>query len=327
MRAQGNYVQSMILTSFQYIELFLKSLHHYKYVCNAVMICMHGTVSIILHIIVRVSWIQKTYNINTKCYIYYAELCSPDRDIYFLIDTTSSNNRKQFCQLEYGVEQVIAALDPGSDMSGTRIGAIFYPRRIRVSGRYELSSSVFFKLGSSCSEVMPKYHAMIDSFYHRPDPYIDGKTNPYDEYVQIIGTFPAVAIRKVTDQIQQSIDSGESSTRRRLIVVITDGNNQGTSEELIRDVTALTKVSTGVTIVAVGNSRYFIDRSNQEKQEFNASLNLIADGNSSNVLISEDSTEVAIQLVQKMVQLGVLCENQGERYNIITFNNFIQVNA
>ena len=246
-------------------------------------------------------------------------ICSPDRDIYFLIDTTSSNNRKQFCQLEYGVEQVIAALDPGSDMSGTRIGAIFYPRRTRVSGKTVLSSSIFFKLGSSCSEVMPKYHAMIDSFYHRPDPYIDGKTNPYDEYVQILGTFPAVAIRKVTDQIQQSIDSGEPSTRRRLIVVITDGNNQGTSEELIRDVTALTEVSTGVTIIAVGNSRYFINKPANLIKKFKDDLNLIADGNSSNVLISEDSTEVAIQLVQKMQQLGVLCENQGERYNIHNF--------
>ena len=49
--------------------VFLKSLHHYKYVCNAFMICMHGTVSIILHVTVRVSWIQKTYKINAKCYI------------------------------------------------------------------------------------------------------------------------------------------------------------------------------------------------------------------------------------------------------------------
>ena len=218
------------------------------------------------------------------------------------------------------MEQMIAALDPGSGMSGTRIGAIFYPKRTRVSGKYVLSSSVFFKLGSSCSEVMPKYHAMIDSFYHRPDPYIDGKTNPYDEYVQILGTFPAVAIRKVTDQIQQSIDNGEPSTRQRLIVVMTDGNNQGTNEELIRDVTALTKVSTRVKIIAVGNSRYFINKPANLIKKFKDDLNLIADGNSSNVLISEDSTEVAIQMVQKMQQLGYLCDNQCERYIIHNFS-------
>ena len=49
--------------------IFQIIIHHYKYVCDAVVICMHGTVSIILHISVRASWIQKTYDINTKCYI------------------------------------------------------------------------------------------------------------------------------------------------------------------------------------------------------------------------------------------------------------------
>ena len=44
-------------------------IHHYKYVCDVVMICMHGTVSIILHVTVHASWIQMTCNINTKCYI------------------------------------------------------------------------------------------------------------------------------------------------------------------------------------------------------------------------------------------------------------------
>ena len=42
--------------------VFLKSLHHYKYICDAVMICIHETVSIILHITVHASWIQKTCN-------------------------------------------------------------------------------------------------------------------------------------------------------------------------------------------------------------------------------------------------------------------------
>ena len=227
--------------------------------------------------------------------------CDADQDIYFLIDATLSNNRLAFCQTHYGVELMIAAMNPGNDLIGTRIGSILYPKIPRGGTPVPYN---FFNVGTSCGEIVGKYNTMIDGFYNQEF------DNPYENYVRGEGTYPAETITKLTQNIQASINSGEPKTRRRIVVVVTDGNNDGNSNELVQAVSNLAVVSPSVTIIAAGNDNgYRFEPSLQ--QRFREELTTIANGNANNVVIRQDSLQLAIALVEKMKNTGALCEEQG----------------
>ena len=230
------------------------------------------------------------------------EKCDPNQDVYFLIDTTLSNNRLAFCQTHYGVELMIAAINPGGDLVGTRMGSILYPKVDR--GETPVANN-FFNIGTSCGEILGDYNTMIDAFYNQEFP-----DNPYEDYVRGEGTYPAVTISKLTGNIKAD---GAPANRRRIVVVVTDGNNDGDTTELRQAVSELAAL--GVTIIAAGNDNGYRNEPDLIER-FRQELIIIANGNANNVVIRQDSLKLAAALVEKMRELEALCDEHGKfNYN------------
>lgn len=192
-------------------------------------------------------------------------------------------------------------MNPGADLSGSRFGAIFYPR-VEI-GQTPIAHQ-FFDLGASCSDIITDYNSMIDAFYNQEF------ENDFLDFVRGEGTYPAVSISKLTRNIEQAISEGESKWRRRIVVIITDGNNDGETDELIQAVHDLIKVAPGITILAAGNDDTYRFEPHLA-QRFREELTLIADGNPNNVVIRRESTLLAVALVKKMKDVQAICDEPG----------------
>lgn len=229
-------------------------------------------------------------------------VCSAEQDIYFLVDATLSNNRLAFCQTHYGVELIIAAINPTSQETSTRIGGLFYPKVV-VGGNPV--AQPFFELGTNCQEILQEYNSMIDGFYNT-----EFASNPYRGNVRGEATYPAVTIRKLTETIRRSIRT-RGAERRRVIVVLTDGNNDGTLSELKAAVGELATVAPGVKIIAAGNDDVYQFEPDLA-QRFREELTVIANGIDNNVVIRHNSIELAVDLVEKMADIQAICRTQGK---------------
>ena len=232
----------------------------------------------------------------------HADNCS-NQDIYFLIDTTLSNNRLAFCQTHYGVELMITAINPGGDLSDTRMGSILYPNNPRNDTPVAYN---FFDIGTDCSEIInDKYDKLVDAFYNQE--FVD---NPYQDYVRGEVTHPVETITKLIEQIKQSIADGEPMERRRTVVVLTDGNNDGELDELRQAVSELVTVAPDVMIIAAGNDDAFRNEAILQDR-FKEELKVIANGVMDNVVIGHDPLNLIIGLVEKMQNVGAICLKEG----------------
>lgn len=191
-----------------------------------------------------------------------------------------------------------------NNLTGTRIGAVFYPRVVR--GGYPVAHS-FISLGTFCSEAVGEYDTMIDGFYNQEF------VNPYEDFIRGEGTYPATAISKLSENIKQAIDTGDPIERRRIVIVLTNGNNDGELNELIQAVHNLTEIGPSVAIIAAGNNNAY--RSEPFlTQRFREELTFIANGNTNNVVISSDPISLAVLLIEKLVEIQVIGESEGEHH-------------
>lgn len=194
-------------------------------------------------------------------------------------------------------------MNPGNSLTSTRMGAVFYPKASR--GGTPAAHS-FFNLGTSCSEIVGDYNTMIDAFYNQEF------DNRYENNVRGEGTYPAAAISKLTANIRQSINDGDPKARRRIVVVLTDGNNDGDLDELRQAVSELDEVAPGVMIIAAGNDDGYRNEP-QLAEMFREELTIIANGAVDHVIIRRNSTQLAIGLVKKMRDAGAICPDQGKK--------------
>ena len=204
---------------------------------------------------------------------------------------------------------MIAAINPGGNLDGTRMGAIFYPKVSK--GRTPVANK-FFDIGTDCSTIIGNFNTMIDGFYHYET------ENPYRDSLQILGTYPAPTISEVTRIINQSINDGEPMDRRRFVVVLTDGNNSGELDELRQAISVLEELAPGITIIAAGNDNGY-QHAPALQRKFKEELTIIANGNESNVVIRRDSFELASCLVKKMRENRAICLKQGKDFKL-SFN-------
>ena len=209
---------------------------------------------------------------------------------------------------------MIAAINPGGDLDGTRMGAIFYPS-MRTGTPVD---NKFFDIGTNCSTIIGNFNTMIDGFYHYET------DNPFRGCLQILGTYPALAISDITRIINQSINDGDPMQRRRLVVVLTDGNNSGELDELRQAISVLEELAPGITIIAAGNDNGYQDAPALQRI-FREELTIIANGNESNVVIRRDSKELARGLVEKMREHRAICPKQGKKklsFNINSISGY-----
>lgn len=240
--------------------------------------------------------------------------CSKQQDIYFVVDATLSNNRLPFCQTHYGIELMIAAMSPStSDQSGTQIGAVLYPKVSSVTEKRVAHN--LLDLGTGCSDSILSYNKMIDEFSN----YDELPAGPFYDYVRGGLTYPSVAITKLANNIRQSIDLGDPKGRRRIVVIITDGNNDGDAKELQDAVSYLYNMATNMIIIVAGNDNAFRDEPDLAKR-FKEELTFIARGDESNVVIEDNSLSLATRLVEKMEAVGALCEDHGKIHVMTVLN-------
>lgn len=90
----------------------------------------------------------------------------------------------------------------------------------------------------------------------------------------------------------------------------TDGSNDGQTDVLKQAVSDLADVAPGVKIIAIGNSMS-LQGDPTRLAKFKSDLNIIANGDADNVVIGQDSLQLAVSLIEKMRNVGAICDSQG----------------
>lgn len=237
---------------------------------------------------------------------------SPTRrqDIFFVIDGTTSLSRQQFCQLHHGIELLIGTMEPSNTFTGPRIGGILFPTVIIDEEPVALDT---FSLGTNCVEAIDLTNTIIHAFLN----YEQFPDNPFHDYVRGRKSFPSIAIRKLTQNIQADLAAGDPLDRRRIAVILTDGNNDGDKAELIEAVDALQNVVPYITIIAAGTRERFItDQSINERMR--EELIVIAGGNEGNIIFEDDVQVMVLNLIGKMETAGIISSVDGKDLMLIS---------
>lgn len=236
--------------------------------------------------------------------------CNLDQDIYFLIDTTISNDVLPFCETLYTVEMLSRIINKGNN---SRFGAYFYPTS-KISPEENMR---FIDIeDDGCEKSVQKLHFLVLQFSF-------GRNKGYGQNINGFVTLPARTIDLLRKDILASMSETPTPTqfsvaRRRVAIIITDGKNDGDEQELSTAARRLAE-DTGTTVIATGLGNA-VNVDNFE--EFERELQIIANGAANNVIAARDASSLSNGLVMKMAENGVICANQG---NTITTLSLIAV--
>ncbi|XP_064396988.1 uncharacterized protein LOC135343884 isoform X2 [Halichondria panicea] len=253
------------------------------------------------------------------------ESCTPAQDVYLLIDATASYITPNFCRTQYSTQLMISALNPGSSLTtGTRLGVVMYPTIRGDDGRFmdlrdEPREAIdLLNVGMGCTEAVGKFNNLIDGFMN-----VDRATpvSPYVKYTKSLLTYPATAFELLNTKLNKAILNGEKKDRRRVVIVITDGANDESTDtdaqrannpKLEEQIKKLREISNNpsINIIAAGRDGYGSDI--QGRNQFMKDLETIA-GDKNNVVVDSNPLELSRKLIQKMIDLNTICKSDCEK--------------
>ena len=236
---------------------------------------------------------------HTHSHTYIA--CSVVQDFYFLIDTTSSNDGLPFCSTMYSLELLITAINPGSTLSTSRIGAYFYPREVNS----EEDLMRFFGIGDvGCDAAVTKFHHLTREFSF-------GVQKGYKEKIRGSITYPKGAIDLLrSDLAEEIMDNQALKSRRRIVLIMTDGGNDGNSDELRDSIHQLVQLSPGnITLIVGGLASVF---NAPDLTAYQNGLTVLANGVEENAIVATTSQELSEKIVVAMEANGAICASKRE---------------
>lgn len=254
--------------------------------------------------------------------ISYTASCTGEQDIYFVVDATSSNDVNPFCQEMYALELISEAINPGSALTGPRIGSYLYPRNELTSD----NNMQYFKIGTKdCSVTVKAWHRLMTAFGLG---YPKGLSNKINGLL----TLPAPVLNLVAEDIESEItDKTELKDRRRVVVTITDGSNDQMNQNILKNATIrLQNAGSRTTLIAAGIATKI---NTDDLPAFKAELMLIAGGKEENTIVTDNGQTLGLELIDVMEANGVICTEQGiihyfyTNFHIMIFVHIICLNG
>lgn len=230
----------------------------------------------------------------------HTESCTDIQDIYFVVDVTHSNDVIPFCQEMYALELLSEAFNPVTSLAGTRIGGYLYPKTANTPS----SDMRYYKTGEySCIGTVQTYHELMRAFSLNIN-------NDVRDKVGGLVTRPGDVLSLIARDIDNEIKSGNAPrSRRRVVVTITDGNNDGTVNELKSAVESLQLAGDKTTLIAAGIATVIAVG---DIEEFRAQLTMMAGGDERNAIVVEGSgLDLGEQIVNLMEKNGAICSGAG----------------
>ena len=221
--------------------------------------------------------------------------CNKNQTLYFYIDATSSNTNENFCPLIVVLQMLVAAFNP-SPTSGTKIGALLFSDETRNK-----PPSTVFDMGTSCSTAMQGPDKSLKSLMIDFGVCLDNG-RIYDSSLFPSSCGEGTSAVKGLEKINNLASSAQSSTEKAILMV-TDGVIMDDAAERTKVLNNLN--STGVkTIIAAGiNTGNGISTADVENLKLYTSEN--------NILVGSDPVELGIDIVNKMEERGILCQEHG----------------
>ena len=164
---------------------------------------------------------------------------------------------------------------------------------------------LFFRVGQyECADILLRLHRLAMQFSF-------GKNWGYGS--QILGdiTLPVRVLDLVRQDIEQEISqNSELASRRRVILIVTDGQSDSTDTALNHTMTQLVNVvpNDGLTLISAGLAA---ELSVNNKVEFRKDLTILANGVEANAVSADNERELSEKIVRRMRQNGAICESQG----------------
>ena len=216
--------------------------------------------------------------------------CDKQQTLYFYIDATASNIYENFCPLIVVLQMLVAAFNP-SPTSGTQISALLFSDNERGRG-----PSPVFSLGTLCFDAVQarQSNSLLSLMVDYGTCLDNGRI--YDSSLFPSSCGEGTSAVKGLEEIL-SIASGSRGSTEGAIVMLTDG-------VIIDDASERTKVlsdleTAGIsTLITAG-----INEANVENLKLYTSDN--------NILVGSDPVELGIDIVNKMEERGILCQDQG----------------
>lgn len=222
-----------------------------------------------------------------------------------MVDATNSNDVVPFCQQMYSLQLLSEAANPASTLSRTRIAGYLYP----LSRTSSDADTRYFRVGDlSCTDTVESFHELMLAQ--------SGRNTNLDVRGQINGliTLPAQVLDLIARDIEFEISSGNAPrNRRRVIVTITDGNNDGDQTELEQAVQKVMNSGSSVTMIAAGIATAI---NTDDIDTFRDQVKVLAGGVERNTVITEGpvvdaGVRLGLDLVEVMKRNGAICADSG----------------
>ena len=194
--------------------------------------------------------------------------CSSIQDVYFVVDTTFSNDAIPFCETLYSVQLITAELNPGIIPVATRIGAYVYPQNMQP----EDEDVRLVDVGQfQCPLVTRKFHDLVLQLSFAKNKGLADKVNAR-------GTYPDPVLDVLAKDIRREIEEGiVPRSRRRVIVVLTDGNSDSSDQAIRASVQNLMSIAPDdMTLIVAGLATSYVIT---DLNAFTRHLTIIANGN------------------------------------------------
>lgn len=203
----------------------------------------------------------------------------------------------------YSLELITRAVNPTVSKNSARVAIYMYP----VDENAGDDTIRFLNVGDAdCSAAIDKLHKLTGQFSFSRD-------FGYGNIINAITTLPERTLNVVISDIEAEISNNpELKDRRRVVMFVTDGSNDGDDDSLKNAVKRLVAISpSSITMVAGG---FINDLTSNNPQEFMDELTLLANGRPENAVSGDTARKLSNGIVDVLEKNGAVCPTRGELF-------------
>ena len=215
--------------------------------------------------------------------------CNKQQKLFFYIDATASNVYEKFCPLMTVVQMLVAAFN-SSSTSGTQITSLLFSDNARNK-----TPSYVFDMSTSCSNAVQNLSLLMIDFGACLD---NGRIYNSSLFPSSCGEGTSAV--KGLQKIHHLASTSTRSSAEGAIVMLTDGiikDNASERRKVLSD------------LKSAGISTLIIARISRRTRADEADLRLYT--SSDNILDGDEPVQLGIDIVNKMQERGIVCQDHG----------------
>ena len=225
---------------------------------------------------------------HQRFYLCTEPTCNKQQKLFFYIDATASNVYEQFCPLMIVVQMLVAAFN-SSSTSGTQITSLLFSDNAKNK-----TPSYVFDMSTSCSNAVQNLSSLMIDFGACLD---NGRMYNSSLFPSSCGEGTSAV--KGLQKIHHLASTSTRSSAEGAIVMLTDGIITDNASERDKVLSDLKSAGISTLIAAV------IRTSKADE----ADLTLYT--SSDNILIGDEPVQLGIDIVNKMQERGIICQDHG----------------